>query len=76
MEGKSLDISSPSWTRSVLSHDQAIKETKEKVRVYPDSVPCVGQMKQISDEKMGRSSGRTQDVSFSQRTVRNRWRSN
>ena len=32
-------------TRSILSHDQAIKWAKAKVRVYSDSVVCVGQMK-------------------------------
>ena len=32
--------------------------------------------KQRSNSKMGRSSGRTQDVSFLQRISRNRWRSN
>ena len=41
---KPLESSSPSWTGSVLSHDQAIKWTKAKVRVYSDFVPCVGQM--------------------------------
>ena len=35
---KPLESSSPAWTRSMLSHDQAIKWTKAKVRVYSDSV--------------------------------------
>ena len=42
---KCLEYSSPSWTRSVLSHDQAIQWAKAKVCVYLDSVPRVGQMK-------------------------------
>ena len=42
---KRLEYSSPSWMRSVLSHDQAIKWAKAKVCVYADSVLCVGQMK-------------------------------
>ena len=46
---KSLESSSPSRTRSVLSHDQAIKWTKAKVRVYSDSVPCVGQMNESKE---------------------------
>ena len=46
---KPLECSSPSWTRSVLSHDQAIKWTKAKVRVYSDSVLCVGQMNESKD---------------------------
>ena len=41
---KPLESSSSSWTRSVLSHDQAIKWTKAKVRVYSDCVLCMGQM--------------------------------
>ena len=39
-----LEISSPSWTRSVFSHDQAIKWTKAKVFLCADSVQCLGQM--------------------------------
>ena len=34
---KFLESSSPSWTRSVLSHGQAIKWAKAKVCVYADS---------------------------------------
>ena len=45
LNGKWLEYSSPSWTRSVSSHDQAIKWTKAKVCVYADSIPCVGQVK-------------------------------
>ena len=39
-----IESASPSWTRSALSHDQAIKWTEAKSRVYSDSVQCVGQM--------------------------------
>ena len=42
---KCLEYSSPSWARSVLGNDQAIKWAKAKVCVYVDSVLCVGQMK-------------------------------
>ena len=33
-----IDWTSPSWTRSALTHDQVITWTKAKVRVYSDSV--------------------------------------
>ena len=46
---KPLESSSPAWTRSVLSHDQAITWTKAKVRVYSDSVLCVGQMNESKE---------------------------
>ena len=42
------EYSSPSWTRSILANDQAVKWRKAKVCVYADSVPCVGQVKDIS----------------------------
>ena len=38
---KCLQYSSPSWARSVLANDQAIKWAKAKVCVYADSVLCV-----------------------------------
>ena len=41
---KCLEYSSPSWARSVLSNDQAVKWEKPKVCVYAGSVLCVGQM--------------------------------
>ena len=37
-----IDNGTPSWTRSVLSHDQVIRWTEAKVRVYSDSVPMLG----------------------------------
>ena len=43
-----LECSSPSWTRSILANDQAVKWAKAKVCVYADSVLCVGQVKDIS----------------------------
>ena len=46
---KPLESSSPSWTRSVLSHDQAITWTKAKVRVYSDSFLFVGKMNDSKD---------------------------
>ena len=46
---KPLERSSPSWTRSVFSHDQAIMWTKTKIRVYSDSVLCVGQMNESKE---------------------------
>ena len=41
-----LEYSTPSWARSVLAKDQAIKWAKAKVSVYADSVLCVGRMEQ------------------------------
>ena len=43
---KCLEYSSPSWVRSALSLDQAIKWAKAEVCVCADSVLCVGQMKE------------------------------
>ena len=43
-----LEYSSPSWTRSILANDQAVKWAKAKVCVYADSVLCVGQVTDIS----------------------------
>ena len=70
---KPLESSSLSWTRSVLSHDR-----EARVRVYSDSVLCVGHMNdgKKSNNKKRRSSGRIQDVSFFQKNIRNQWRSN
>ena len=39
-----IESTSPSWTRSTLSHDQVIQWTKAKVRVYSDSVLCLWKM--------------------------------
>ena len=43
---RSLDHSSPSWTRSTLFNNKAIKWAKAKVCVYADSVLCVGRIEQ------------------------------
>ena len=43
-----LEYSSPSWTRSIIANDQAVKWAKAKVCVYADSVLCFGQVKDIS----------------------------
>ena len=39
-----IESTSPSRTRSTLSHDLVIQWTKAKVRVYSDSVLCLGKM--------------------------------
>ena len=44
-----IDSASPSWTRSVLSHDQVIQWKKPKVRVYSDSDLCLGKMNDSRD---------------------------
>ena len=41
---RTIERTSPSWTRSVLSHDQLIQWTKAKVCVYSDSALCLGKM--------------------------------
>ena len=44
-----VEYSSPSWTRSILANDQAIRWAKKaKVCVYANSVLCVGQVKRHS----------------------------
>ena len=47
-----MDSASPSWMRSVFSHDQVIQWTKAKVLVYSDSVLCLGKM---NDSRIGAS---------------------
>ena len=37
-----MDTTSPSWTRSTLLNDRALKRTKAKVYVYSDSVFMLG----------------------------------
>ena len=73
-----IESASPSWKRSVLSHDQVIQWTNAKVRVFSDSVKCLGKMNASKrcNYKMGRSSGRIQNVPFLQSIAWNRWRSN
>ena len=57
---KMIECASLAWTRSSLAHDQAIKWSKENVRVFPDSVLCFGKNDGSCrcKSKMGRSSGR------------------
>ena len=53
---------------------------RQKVRVFSDSVLCLGEVVMIRskrcNDKMGRSSGRIQNVRFLLRIAGNRWRSN
>ena len=44
-----IESTSPSWTRSVLSHDEVIQWTKAKVRVFSDSIQCLGKMNESKD---------------------------
>ena len=44
-----IDWTAPSWARSTLSHDQVITWTMGKVRVYSDSVPCLGKRSDHSE---------------------------
>ena len=46
-----LGCSSPSWTRSILVNDQAIKWTKAKACVYADSVLCVGRRNMVKEQQ-------------------------
>ena len=57
-EAEMLNVSpigwtAPSWTRSVLTHDQLIKWTKPTVHVYSDSVSCLGKMQEHSEANRG-----------------------
>ena len=58
---KYLESSSHSWTRSVLSHDQAIKWATAKVCFYADSVSCLGQMNE-GKEAIARWEGQVEEV--------------
>ena len=49
LNSNSIDNASPSWTRSVLSHDQVIQWEKAKVLVYSDSSLCLGKMYENKD---------------------------
>ena len=55
-----IENTSTSWTRSVLYHDQVIQWTNAKVRVYSDSVQCVGQMNE-SKEAITRWEGQVEE---------------
>ena len=46
---KPIEGAAPSCARSAPSHDQVIKLTKAKVRVYSDSVPCLGKLSVLTE---------------------------
>ena len=48
---KTIDIASSCWKRSTLAHDQVIQWSKAKVRVYSDSVLCLGKMSHVSEAR-------------------------
>ena len=58
---KGLECSSPSWARSVLAHDQAIRWANAKVCVYADSVLCVEQIKDCPGA-VERSKGQVEEL--------------
>ena len=81
-QGEILDVTPIEWTaplfaRYTLSHDQVIKWTKARVRVYSDSVLCMSENVRPfrSKSKMGKYSRRISTVQFVQR-IRNWWRTN
>ena len=72
------DSASPSWTRSVLSHDQVVQWTKAKVRGFSDFVLCLGRMTD-SNDAITTWEGQVEEFKMSyllQRIAGNRWRSN
>ena len=64
-----IESTSPSWTRSTLSHDQVIQWTKAKVRVYSDSVLYLVKMydNRVAIKRLEGSSGRIHNVRFLQK---------
>ena len=44
-----IHSTSPSWTRSVLSHNQVIRWTRAKVRENSDSIQCLKKMNDSKD---------------------------
>ena len=71
-----IDSASPSWTRSVLSHDQVIQWTKAKGRVHSDSVLCL-EKPNGSEGAIERWEGRVDEFKMSpffQRIAGNWWR--
>ena len=58
---KTIDCASPSRTRWSLAHDQAIKWFKAKVRVYSDSVFCLGK---VTDLQMQIENGKVKWDNF------------
>ena len=59
---RGLEYSSPSWTRSTLVNDQAIKWAKAKACVHADSAPCVGRMEQRPGAAERRRKGQVEDL--------------
>ena len=49
LDVKTIEWTSPSWTKSTLSHHQVMKWTKERARVYSDAVLCLGKMTDPAD---------------------------
>ena len=73
-----IESASPSWTRSTLSHEQVIQWIKAKVRVYSDSVLCLGKMNESKDATT-RWEGQVADFQMSasyKEIAGNRWRTN
>ena len=67
-----IDSASPSWKRSVLSHDQVIQWTKARVPVRSDSVLCLGKMNESKDA-ITRWEGQVEG--FKNVSLENCWRS-
>ena len=61
---KPIESTDPSWTRSMLFHDQVIKWTKAKVLVYSDSVLCLGKLSDHSEANRRRE-GQVADFQLS-----------
>ena len=74
---KTSESTSPSWTRSTLSHDQVIKWTKARVRVYSDSALCLEKMSDYleANRRWEGQEERISTVRLLQRiNIRSRWR--
>ena len=73
-----LRYSSPSWERSMLANDQAIKWAKARVFVYADSVICLGETEEGSGaaEKWKGKFEDIKGVFTISRCSGNRWRRN
>ena len=59
---RTLDYSSPSWTRATLINDKAITWAKPKACVYADSVLCIGRMEQSPGAAEARWKGQIEDL--------------
>ena len=65
-----IESTSSSWTRSTLTHHQVIQRTKAKVRVYSDSVLCLGMLTEMD----GKVKWKNPNCALTQRIAGNRWR--